>query len=123
MVETATCRNVTQTFIFGQNTTCNTTPDNSVPLNTMKANFQSTFTVVEGLVTDPFLATKGMYYLLKDSVEQNFLWVRQSDYAIVYWQQFHTDIGEILVLQFPNGVVQGSGVSFYDFKIFNCDKP
>ena len=86
--------------------------------------FKNTFNNTElTIVKDRFNPNNtDQYYLLKDLVEDNWVWVRTSDYKITYWQLWSASDTTAYVIYFPNGIVENDQVNYYDFKNIMCSK-
>ena len=72
----STCHNFTQIYdnTTGTNT-CTGQSDTSMVVQNNLKNLQSTFTVIDGTVADPFMGSNSQYILVKDAAENNWLWV------------------------------------------------
>ena len=75
-------------------------------------------------MSDPFIAQDVDYYLWRNSNETQWMWVRKSDRAIVYFQDWRSDLKKALVFYaYENkGIYQNDKVSAYDFQMVKCLK-
>ena len=119
-ITTSVCNGKSVTF--NEKTKACTTANNATDFTTViPALFASTFTTAIGTVRDPFNSTSGdTFYLWTNAAKKNWMWVRTSDNALVYRQDFIPATKNFQVTNFPQGIVQNAGLSIYDFTIFEC---
>ena len=89
------------------------------------AYYTNTFNIsVSPNASDPFdLSSNHTYSLWRGVTNTSWIWLNQSTGAVVYLQEYRTDVNQHLVYHFPGGGLrQNPGVSPYNFNLFKCLK-
>lgn len=92
-----TCKNYTGVYTKASGK-CSIAKDATTKVQTLiEGGFITRFNVYEGIVADPFLGKDQEFYLWKNAAENQWLWVRTTDRAVVYFQEYRTDLKKVLV--------------------------